>query len=61
MLQSNINELHIIEAIDILPKNTPPPTTAKALNQNQHEIGGLASIFNHNKAGLLRVAFLGSI
>ena len=44
MLQSNINELHIIEAIDILPKNIPPTKISKAFNRNQSETGGLASI-----------------
>ena len=45
MLRSNINELQIIEAIDILPKNIPPTKIAKALNHNQSKTGGLASIF----------------
>ena len=44
MLQSSINELHIIEAIDILLKNIPPTKIAKALNPNQSETGRLASI-----------------
>ena len=35
MLRSNINELQIIEAIDILPKNIPPTKITKALNHNQ--------------------------
>ena len=41
MLQSSVNELYIIEAIDILPKNIPPTKIAKALKRNQKETGGL--------------------
>ena len=44
MLQSNINELHGTEAIDILPKNIPPTKIAKALNCHQSETREPASI-----------------
>ena len=44
LLQSNINELHSIEAIGILPKNIPPAKMAQTLNCNRSEIRGLESI-----------------
>ena len=46
MLESLTEPLHVINAIDILPKNVSSSLINKALNRSQSQTGGLASVLS---------------